>query len=237
MFEEAIRYPWKGEEHVETIAIGGLLSLFGFLLLPLFVVFGYLVRVIRQVSAGNVTEPPAFDDWGELLVDGLKAFAVTLAYSVVSFGVVAVAVLSLILPASFSEGAGASSVNLLGLVFALVVLVVAVLVAVGAAYLTPAAVAAFATTGRLGAAFSPSRLRSIGGHRGYAVAWLVAIAVTILADVVGGVVSLTGVGILLVPFVTFYGFVAAAYAIGEGVSDIHVAENGEENATVGQPAA
>lgn len=232
MFEEAIRYPWKGEEHVETIAIGGLLSLFSFLILPMFVVYGYLVRVVRQVSEGDDEIPPVFEDYEELLVDGLKAFVVVFAYSLVSFGVVALAFLSLVLPVSFSEGAGPSSLNVLGLLFALVVVVVAVLVAVGTAYLLPAAVAAFATTGRLGAAFSPSELRSVGSHRGYAVAWLVALAVTILANVVGGAVSMTVLGALLVPFVTFYGMVSAAYAIGEGVSDVHAVEERD-----GVPAA
>lgn len=238
MFEEAIRYPWKGEERVETVAIGGLLSLFSFLILPTFVVYGYLVRVIRRVSEGDDEVPPVFDDYEELLVDGLKAFVVMFVYSLVSFGVVAIALASLILPVSFREGpAGPSSLNVLGLVFALVVIAVAVLASLGAAYFVPAAVAAFARTGRLGAAFSPSELRSVGTHRGYAVAWLVALAVTILASVVGGAVSMTVLGALLVPFVAFYGAVSAAYTIGKGVAGVHAPEKRDSAPATGGSTA
>jgi hypothetical protein len=237
VFEEAIRYPWKGEEKVETIVIGGLLSLFGFLLLPMFVVYGYLVRVMRQVSDGDVEAPPVFDECEELLVDGLKMFVVTLVYSLVPTAVLALAVLSWVVPVAVSDGSGTALSGAVGLLVGLVVLLGAVVISLAAAYLLPAAVAAFALTGRVGAAFSPTRLRSFGGHREYAVAWLVALVVTLLANFVAGAVSATVVGALLVPFVTFYGMVAAAYAIGDGVSDVPVVENDEETASVGQPAA
>lgn len=239
MFEEAIRYPWKGEKNVETIAIGGVLSLFGFLILPMFLVYGYAVRVIRQVSVGDDETPPVFEDYEELFVDGLKTFAIVLVYSLIPTAVVALAVGSWFVPVAVSSGSGGSpgAVGVIGLVIGLLVLLVAAVVSLAFLYLVPGAVAAFARTGRLGAAFSPTELRAIGGHRGYAVGWAVAVGVTLLASIVGGAVSATVLGALLVPFLTFYGTVAAAYAIGNGVSDLPVVEGDEGNATVGQPAA
>lgn len=47
------------------------------------------------------------------------------------------------------------------------------------------------------------------------------LSVTILVSIVGGAASMTVLGALLVPFVAFYGAVSAAYAIGEGVADVH----------------
>ncbi len=229
MFEEAIRYPWKGEDHLKNVAIGGVLTLLSFLLVPMFVVFGYVVEVIRRVGTGDVEEPPAYEDWGTLLVDGFKAFVVTLVYSLIPALIFAFAVFSWFVPVVVSSGSEPSGgLVALGFVLGLGVFLVALVVSLAFAYVTPAAVAAFARTGRVGAAFSPTELRSIGGHRGYAVAWVVALGVTLIAGAISSALSVTGAGAILGAFVVYYGTVAAAYAIGEGVGDVPVVEEREE---------
>lgn len=210
----------EGEKKVETILVGGLLVLFSVLILPVFVLYGYLVRVICQVSEGQTETPPVFEEYEELLVDGLKVFVVTFVYSLASFVVVTLALAILIIPAPFNAGPGDTSLNVLGLLLALFISLLALFGSLAVAYLLPAAIAAFARTDRLGSAFSPSELRAIGTHREYAVAWVVAVGVTILASLLAGVVSVTVVGALLVPFVSFFGPVAAAYAIGEAVAEL-----------------
>ena len=100
-----------------------------------------------------------------------------------------------------------------------------------------AAVAAYALTGRFASAFSPSTLRTVGTDGSYAVAWVVAIVVGFLAQVVGGVFTLTLVGAVLVPFVTFYGNVAGAYAIGTGVAETALGpESSDTESPAGRPA-
>lgn len=226
MFEDALRYPWTGDDRLETIVVGGVLGLLGMLVVPMFLVFGYLVRVVRRVGEGDEA-PPSFDDWGELLVDGLKAFVVVLVYGLVPAFVLTVAALALFLPVTVVEetgpGATASSGTLIdpvGLVVALAVVVLALGLTLVALYLLPAGVAALARTGRLGAAFSPSQLRRIGLSGRYATGWLVAVGISILASVAAGVLAATVVGAVLVPFVNFYGNVAGAYAIGRGVREV-----------------
>lgn len=225
MFEDAIRYPWTGDERLETIAIGGVLSLLGVLIVPTVLVFGYVVRVLRRVSAGETESPPAFGDWESLLVDGLKAFVVAVVYGAVPAIVFTLAVLSWILPFSVTTGGEpAAGPNLFLVAVGLLVLALSLVASVAAVYLVPAAVAAFARTGRLGAAFSLAELRAIAGDRDYAKGWLVAVAVSILASIVGGALSATFAGAVLVPFVSFYGTVASAYAVGAGVSEIPLLE-------------
>lgn len=226
MFEDALRYPWTGEDRLETIVVGGVLGLLGFLVVPVFLVLGYLVRVVRRVGEGDEA-PPAFDDWGKLLVDGLKAFVVALVYGLVPAVVLTVAALALFVPATFVEetGPGApaetgTTVDPVGLVVALAVVALALGVTLAALYLLPAGVAALARTGRFGAAFSPSELRRIGLSGRYATGWLVAVGISILASVVAGVLAATVAGAVLVPFVNFYGNVAGAYAIGRGVREV-----------------
>ncbi|WP_324758108.1 DUF4013 domain-containing protein [Haloarcula montana] len=223
MLEDALRYPWQGENHVETILIGGVLTLLGVLLVPLLFVCGYLVRVIRLVSAGADDLPPVFEDWWDLLVEGFVAFAIGLAYLLVPATVVALAVVSFVVPVSVVEGptsvAGPTDPSTGGAVLTLLVVLVVLGLIVGAVYLLPAAIAAYAVTGRAGAAFSPSTLWAVGGDGSYAVALLIAVLIGVVAQLVAGVVTATVIGALLIPLVTFYGNVASAYAIGTGVRD------------------
>jgi len=223
MFEDALRYPTNGDDALETIAIGGILGILGFLIVPVFVVYGYLVHVIRAVAAGEDETPPAFEEWGELLVDGVRGFVIVLVYTVVPALVLALAVAPVFVISSVTVSSGAASGDggggLLTTVILLVIVVVAVLSLVAllaAVYLVPAAITAFATTDRLGAAFSITELRRIGGSGQFLTGWLIAVVLSVLAGFVAGIAAATVLGILLVPFVNFYGNVAAAYALGAG---------------------
>jgi hypothetical protein len=240
MFEDALRYPWNGEQKLETLLIGGLLTLLGVVFVPILFVYGYLVRVVRRVAAGETSEPPPFGEWGELFVDGIAAFVVSVVYFLVPAIVVTAGALLFLLPVTAVEAAGPSAggglVAIVGLLLALLGVVVAVVLTFAALYLVPAAVAAFARSGRFGAAFSPSMLRPIAGDRRYATGWLVAVAVSLVVQIVASVVAATGVGAILVPFLLFYGYVAGAYAVGVGISDIAIgAETDEEAASTGAP--
>lgn len=94
MLEEALSYPHR-DDSWRTVLTGGGLTFFGFLILPLFVVYGYVVHVLRSAALGEEEAPP-FDDWGELLVDGLKALVIYLAYGIVPFLIVFVVQIGMI---------------------------------------------------------------------------------------------------------------------------------------------
>lgn len=229
MFEDAIRYPWTGDERAKNVLIGGVLSILGaFLLLPIFVVYGYLVRVIRDASAGSVEEPPGFAEWPEMFVDGLKVFAVSLVYSLLPMLVFGLAMAAWVVPAAVSTGPGGSSETFVGLGFfaGLLLLFLGVAAMFVLLYLLPAGVAAFALTDDLSAALSPSTVREIATSGDYATGWLVAVGLTILANAVATAAAMTIVGIALLPFIGFYGNVAAAYAVGRGVEGLYLPENG-----------
>ncbi|EMA30249.1 DUF4013 domain-containing protein [Haloarcula japonica] len=239
MLEDALRYPWTGEQKVETILIGGVLTLLGVFFIPALFMYGYLVRVIRAVSAGDDEVPPVFDDWGDLFIEGVVAFLISLVYSLVPLVVIGLAIASFVLPASVvttTGGEPAPGLSIIGLLLALVVVTVTVVGSLGAVYLLPAAVAAYAVTGRVGAAFSPGTLRAIGGSQTYAVAWLVAVAIAIGAQVVGGLASVTVVGAVLIPFLSFYGNVAGAYAIGTAVREVPALASESGTPTAGSVA-
>ena len=240
MFEDALRFPWNGDRKLETLLIGGVLLLLSPLLVPVLFVYGYLVRVIRRTDVGDTDEPPVFSEWGELLVDGVVGFIISLVYFLIPTAVITIGAVLFFIPvgiAGSSVGdAGGGIIAAGGAVIALFVVALSVLLSIAAMYLVPAAVAAFARTGRFGAAVSPSVLRPMLTSRRYATGWAVAVAITLLAQILGGAVSATGIGVLLVPLVTFYGNVAGAYAIGRGVSDLEMETSVDEDAATSQPA-
>ncbi|WP_276271872.1 DUF4013 domain-containing protein [Haloarcula litorea] len=234
MFRDAIDYPRNSDSAVTTVLIGGVLTLLSVLVVPTFFVLGYVVRALRSVLGGS-EEPPVFDDWGDLFVDGLKAFAIGLVYSLIPVGS-ALAALLVVGTATFAVGGDSPRTGIVVVLAAVGVALLLTLVSLALVYVLPAAVVAWVRTDRLGAAFAPDELRPLAFSRTYATGWLVAVAIGLLANVVGGVVSATGVGGLLVPFLLFYAQVAGVYAIGTAVREIPRVADGPD-APAGRPAA
>lgn len=211
MLFDALAYPRRGNEVFARHALGAVFVLFGSLLVPTFLIYGYLVRVVRGVAAGD-PEPPEWDDWEDLLIDGLKYFAVSFVYGLPVFvmafvgGAIAFGVAFGI--ATESGGLTATFGLLLGLLVLVMVLAASV-----AGYLLPAAIVHFALEGEVEAAF---QVRTIAGNalsRPYAVAWLKTIVVGLVLGVIGTVLIL----VFLVGLVVyFYLAVVATYLLTTG---------------------
>ncbi|MDS0258971.1 DUF4013 domain-containing protein [Haloarcula sp. S1CR25-12] len=218
---------------MKNVAIGGILLFLSFLFVPALAAFGYVVRSLRHVLNG-VEEPPEFDDWGDLLTDGAKAFAIGLVYALIPAAIAVVAVLASGATLGLGgNGAGSGLVvGLIALVAALLVFVVSLL----SAYIVPAAVVAWVRTDSLGAAFSPRELRVLAFSKTYATGWAVALGIGLLAGIVSSALGAVFIGTVLVPFIAFYGNVAGAYAIGSAVREMPAVDDGRD-APASQPAA
>lgn len=216
MLEAALRYPTNGEEALERLLIGGVLVVLSVFVLPAFLVYGYLVRSLAAVAAGQ-EEPPAFDEWEGLFVDGVKAFVVAFVYGVVPV-VLAVA---FFVPASVAVGTGGgngASGVLTGLgVLALLVLVV---VAIVVAWVIMAALSNFAVEGRVGAAFDLRAIGRLATSGPYVVAVVLAIVVQVALGVaiVAAIVLTFGLALfVLVPlgaFVNFWVYLVTVHLFG-----------------------
>ncbi|SDR08353.1 DUF4013 domain-containing protein [Natronobacterium texcoconense] len=88
LFGFSISYP--GRNGWKTVFIGGVLGLFFWLIVPALILAGYFVRTTKAAGEGR-PEPPEFDDWGGMLVDGLGLFLVFIPVIVVYSLVVVVA--------------------------------------------------------------------------------------------------------------------------------------------------
>jgi hypothetical protein len=233
MFQEALNYPRNSDSAVKNVAIGGALLFLSFLFVPALVVFGYVVRSLRNVMNG-VEEPPEFDEWGELLTDGAKAFAIGFVYSLIPLAIAAVAVLASGVTAGIGGNSAGSglAVGLIVLVASLATFVVSLLLA----YLLPAAIVSWIRNDSLTAAFSPAEIRVLAFSKTYATGWAVAFGIGLIAGVVTGLLSSVLVGGLLAPFVTFYAYVAGVHAIGSAVREMPAVEDGSDT-PASQPAA
>lgn len=199
MLGDALSFPRSSDDWISTLLIGGILSALGVLVLPAFVLQGYLVRVLRAAAAGD-RKAPSFTDWGRLFVDGLKLVVVNVVYSLAF-------VVPYALFALFVFGSGRASGVLVG-VLGLVLLVLGLVVA----FVTPAAFANFALEGDFGAAFDVGTIKSGALTTDYATAWVLALVVGLVGGVVGSFLSVVVVGVFLI----FYVQVVAYYLFARG---------------------
>ena len=205
----AVRYPAESDDVVKTVLVGGLLSLFGFLVVPLFVLAGYVVEVLDRTAAGDET-PPTFDGLGEMTVTGVKAAAIGIVYGFVPLAVGVGGVIVGIAGIGVGGDGALGGLGVLGILLAgLFSLVLALLVG----YLLPAALANFARTRSIGSAFDAGLLKPIWLSRSYAVAWVTMVAVLLVGGLVGAVLNVVPVlGAVAAVFVGFY-FSVAAYSV------------------------
>jgi hypothetical protein len=214
MLSDALRYPLESDDWVRTVLIGGLLTILSVLVLPWFFLQGYYVRVLRGV-ANDDPEPPKFDEWVDLLVDGLKLFVLNILVVIVIFAVqIAVAVLlgtgSIVAdnPSAMDPGAAGGVLGLVGmLVFLAAILLVS--------YVVPAMIANFAREDSLVAAFDASTVLSGALTREYLIAWVLVVVVSLVLGTVASILTLLIVGI----FGLFYVQIVTYYLFGRGFAE------------------
>lgn len=201
-------YPTNRDDWMQTVIIGGILIFIGFLLVPLVLVYGYVIRVIRRTLDG-VDSPPEFDDFGELFVDGLKAWAIGIVYMLIPAVVTGVTVGSAAVSLALDGNLGATMGGLiLGLTLSAILSLVF-------GYVGTAALVNFAREDSMAAAFDFGVIRRVVVHRDYATAWLVALVALFLASLVG---SIPVIGWILAPFTGFYALTVAGNLWSDGFS-------------------
>jgi len=207
MLEDGLGYPVRGE-WIGRIIIGGVLGFFSFLVVPGFVLLGYLYRVLELTVRGEDT-PPQFERWGYLLGKGVGTFAIMVVYAVVPL-LVWVAILTLVVGGILASSNGGGAFG--GLRVLTVVLMFPVVLFV---YWTmPAAISNYAHDGNLGAAFEFSSIFEVVFTFDYVAATLLPMVVAFVLWVVTFLVAITVVGLLFVPFIQFYGQVAVIRMFG-----------------------
>ena len=94
IISDSIKYP---SSNWGKVLILGVIMIASILIVPIFIVYGYVFRIIKATLAG-LDELPEFDEIGEMFVDGLKLFVVAIVYAI------PVWILSWILSAALGSG-------------------------------------------------------------------------------------------------------------------------------------
>ena len=213
--ETMAKYPMESDEWIKTVLIGGASLLFSFLIVPWFLVSGYLVRAIRAGMDG-ADEPPVFDEWGDLLREGFVAGIIGLVYQIVPLIVLFVFVGGSIFAfaTGSNTGSGIGMVGLFGGMFLWWIL------AIIFGFVGFAGIANYAREGSFGAGFDFGVIRQAVTSRAYLVAWAYVIALNIVVGVVVGVLNVVPVlGSIVGLFVGFYALIIAGWLWGDGFAE------------------
>ena len=219
MFGDALRFPLAGDDGVRSIIIGGILSFLSFLIVPIFPVLGYYLRAAEAGAMGADAAPP-FDDWDELLVDGVKVLVVGVGYFLIPLaafiGATAIVGIGAVAVGQGAESP-ASAMTGVGVVGGILFLLAAVLSLV-ATYVFPAGLVALAREGDIAAALDTERVLGAAFSADYFVAGLLAVVLSLVAGVVTFVLTAVTFGLfaLLGVFFQFYVQVAFFYLFGRG---------------------
>jgi len=161
------KFPFQQSDWQNRFLVGSVILLASLMIpiVPALLVYGYILQVMRLAIEGKGLDLPAWDDWGELALDGLRGFLVSLAYmlpgTLIYFGgmilyFVSVLALPILMEVVGQESQLAFALPLLMLasmsIMFLSMLVASLLFLVGVVPL-PVAIAHFAAQGEVGAAF------------------------------------------------------------------------------------
>ncbi|WP_224449167.1 DUF4013 domain-containing protein [Haloprofundus salilacus] len=230
--EADLRYPMNADDWVKTLLVGGVLSLAGVVLIPLFFVLGYYLRVARRSMRGDET-PPSLTDWGTLFVDGVKAAVVLVVYQLVPLLAFGLTSAFLLIPV-LTDGNVPMGVSVLGIVGGLLL---STLLSLAFGYFGIVGTLNVAREGTLGAGFDFGRVKRVAFDRGYAVQWLYAFVLSLgINALVGAVTAIPVIGwslVLLTPLVSFYVGVVVSRIHGRG----YASALDEENRRTGASAA
>lgn len=79
--QDLFAYPFRDDEWVKKAAIYGLISLLGVFIIPLPLIGGYGLRLLRGVIKTGELSLPEWEDLGDMYLDGLAQMVISLVYS------------------------------------------------------------------------------------------------------------------------------------------------------------
>jgi hypothetical protein len=241
-----LRFPFQGPEWQNRLLIGVALNLASFVIpiLPSFFVNGYLLRVMRVAIEGDEPGLPAWEDWGGLFRDGLRATLVGIAYllpaTVVMFGGMLIYIL---MPLGLIGGSGpVTDGDTIDLLFPLgfflsmgsmfIAMAVGMLLYTAGIIPLPTALAHFAAEDDISAAF---RVRSwwpilTADKLGYFVDWVVVAGLAAIGYMASMAIYSTGILCWATPFLMvplmLYAMLIAAVLFGQRYSSSKAAVAG-----------
>lgn len=235
MFREALGYPTRAPEGGRSVIVGGLVLVviaaclavagldrpYAYLavvsVVPWLLIRGYYVRVVRTTIGRERPTPPRFDDVRSLLSDGAIAAAISIAYvlpgAVILGPLVALRALEIDPSVLLTDRAVPTIAVDVVVPVVGILAVFAFMYTIGALYVLPVAVARFAHSGRMGAAFEIKTIVSGAMTEDYAIAWGISFVLQALFLPFAYLLRVLVIGF----FFEFIVAVGVRYCYGQGV--------------------
>lgn len=204
IISNSLDFPIYNKEHVKKWLIFGLITLAGYLLIPLIFAAGYQLRTIRKTIKGD-SELPEFNEWVKMFTDGFKVIVAQLIYYLAPLIFIFAGVVS------FYMGKG----------WGMLLILVGIILFIPALMLFAVAISNFAYHGNFGAAFDlkeiVQRIKTIGKGR-FIIWWIATILIAIIMAALGEFINIgsRAIGFFLVPLI-FDSFVALFEARSQGL--------------------
>nr|WP_319374079.1 DUF4013 domain-containing protein [uncultured Methanobacterium sp.] len=195
---DSLKYP---SSNWGKVLILGVIMIASILIVPIFLVYGYIFRIIKATLAG-VDELPDFDEIGDMFVDGLKIFVVAIVYAIPVY--IIALILNLIIGASMTVTTSTSLDPMMfwGLIISNIVFLIVALI-IGLVEVIAIANMAY-NDGELGAAFRFSDILDIIANIGwgkYIATYIVIAIVGAIGFFIGMLTMFILIGFLLLPLV------------------------------------
>jgi hypothetical protein len=221
IISDSLSYP---SQNWKNVLILGFLFLISFLIIPAFLVMGYFFRILKGSIAG-FDELPDFDEWGEMLIDGLKIFVVQFVYFLIPAIVILIGVWASIASMSVTDAGTMTNPGLfIGLMGGTAI--IGILLAIILGLIASIAIANMAlNNGEIGAAFRFSEILeeiAMIGWGKYIVWYIVMIIIGLIGGVIAGILNIIPfigtIIALLVVYPYMYMFSARSLALLFGSS-------------------
>jgi len=209
--QKALTYPFEETGKIRHV-IGSLLVFFSFLIIPLIYLIGYFIKAMTFSSTGR-EEPPEFTEFKSITKLGGIGFLISFAYTGFLIGL-PLLLISLLMPYIYSPNTPADAVfliNALGvLLFGIVLIAAAIL---------PVVLCQLGRTGDHTTLYNIPKMKSLILTPEVLKAMVYSIslgAITLLLT--GGLVLITfGIGLFIVPAITFWFLLATAHIYGTAI--------------------
>lgn len=223
IISDSIKYPstsWG------KVLILGIILIASVLIVPIFLLYGYMLRIIKATLAG-LDELPEFDEIGEMFVDGLKVFVVAIVYAIPVW--IIAAIIGAITGSATSTATSLDPSMIWALFFGNLILVI-IAVIVGLIEVIAIANMAY-NNSELGAAFRFSEIldyiAKIGWGK-YIITYILIAIVSFIGFLIGMLTIFILVGIILLPlviapYIVMFGSRAIALLFADAVAAEEVA--------------
>jgi Protein of unknown function (DUF4013) len=197
IISDSIKYPstsWG------KVLILGIIMIASILIVPIFLVYGYMFRIIKATLAG-LDELPEFDEIGEMFVDGLKVFVVAIVYAIPVY--IIAAILGLIIGGSTTTTSISMDPTMMWALFFGYLLYIIIAVIIGLIEVIAIANMAY-YNGELGAAFRFSEILDYIARIGwgkYIATYIVIAIVAFIGFFIGILTFFILIGIILLPLI------------------------------------